>query len=396
MLPSGFVYDILRVFDIYDDNVNGICGSMNERNYNLWLHSLSGIGAGKLERILGVFGSAKRVFEARSRELAQIEGLTNDNIKNILDRQNEEALLSCSKWLTDRLVTFVSRFDVEYPELLREIDHPPFGFFVRGELPDDSAAKVAIIGSRRCSEYGRSVAYKLANELAAARVVVVSGFAKGVDSVAHRGALQAGGKTIGVLGCGIDICYPAENHMLMDDMVANGCLMSTYLPGTRPLPAYFPARNRIISGLCRAIIVVEAGQRSGTLITVGQALDQGREVFAVPGSALSKLSEGTNMLIKEGAAVATCADDVLSALRLERPKPTARRDKNKAEPEVSGLSDDEAAVLRCINGESQFAGFDHITKTTGLGVSQANYVLVMLEMKGLIEKLPGLRYTARS
>ena len=362
-------------------------------NYDLWLYSLSGISSGKIERILSVFGSAKWVFGAKSRELAQIEGLTNDNIKNILDRQNEEALVECSALIANCGAEFVSRFDKNYPELLREIDHPPFGFFVRGNLPDDSITKVAIIGSRRCSEYGRSIAYKLARDLAAAGVVVVSGFARGVDSVAHRGALHARGQTIGVLGCGIDICYPAENQQLMDDMVTNGCLISTYLPGTRPLPAYFPARNRIISGLCRAIIVAEAGQRSGTLITVGQALDQGREVFAVPGSALSKLSEGTNLLIKEGAAVATCADDVLSALRIERPKPTEIR---TAKPTAGNpeLDVGESAVLSCIT-DAQSAAFDHITQTTGLSAKKVNYILVMLEMKGLIEKLPGLRYIVK-
>ena len=365
---------------------------MDDHNYNLWLYSISGIGNGKIDRILSVFGAAKRVFAAKSRELAQIEGLTNDNIKNILDRQNEEALEMCSAWLTDCGAAFVSRFDADYPKLLREIDHPPFGFFVRGRLPDDSADKVAIIGSRRCSEYGRSVAHKLAFELAAAGVAVVSGFARGIDSVAHRGALQAGGPTIGVLGCGIDVCYPAENQQLMDDMIQKGCLMTTYLPGTRPLPAYFPARNRIISGLCRAIIVVEAGQRSGTLITVGQALDQGREVFAVPGSALSKLSEGTNLLIKEGAAVATCADDVLSALGIERPKPVEQGAAKR--PGGPALDENEAAVLRCIENASP-AKFDHITQATGLPAQQANYILVMLEMKGLVDKLPGLRYSAR-
>ncbi|MCL2853095.1 MAG: DNA-processing protein DprA [Defluviitaleaceae bacterium] len=367
---------------------------MEEHNYDLWLYSLSGIGGGKIDRILSVFGSAERVFYAKSRELAKIEGLTNDNIKNILDRQSEEALTECLALTKDCGASFVSRFDAEYPDLLREIDHPPFGFFVRGRLPDDSIDKVAIIGSRRCSEYGRSVAYKLACELAAAGVVVVSGFARGIDSVAHRGALQVGGRTIGVLGCGIDICYPAENYILMDEMVRDGCLISTYPPGTRPLPAYFPARNRIISGLCRAIIVVEAGQRSGTLITVGQALDQGREVFAVPGSALSKLSEGTNLLIKEGAAVATCADDVLSALRIERPEPEERRAEKHVASNIAALGGGEAAVMRSI-ANAQPAAFDHIIKEAGLTAQQANSALVMLEMKGLIEKLPGLRYTVR-
>ncbi|MCL2618629.1 MAG: DNA-processing protein DprA [Defluviitaleaceae bacterium] len=369
--------------------------TISGQNYNLWLHSLSGIGDGKIERILGVFKDARSVFGASSRDLAKIEGLTNDNIKNIVDSANDEYLAECSDMLRRAGASFVSRFDEAYPALLKEIDKPPFGLFVKGRLPDDDAVKVAIVGSRRCSEYGRSVAYKLANELAAAGVVVVSGFARGIDSVAHRGALQAGGSTIGVLGCGVDVCYPAENHMLMEDMAALGCLISAYPPGTKPLPAYFPARNRIISGLCQALVVVEAGFKSGTLITVGQALDQGREVFAVPGNALSKLSEGTNMLIKEGAAVATCADDILSELRVERPTASESRFGRLSAPDTSGLDEHELIVFECISNTHE-AGFDHIAETTGLAAHTLNHILVMLEMKGLVEKLPGLRYVARS
>ncbi|MCL2616720.1 MAG: DNA-processing protein DprA [Defluviitaleaceae bacterium] len=369
---------------------------MDDNNYNLWLHSLSGIGGGKVERLLGVMGSAQNIFNATSQDLALVEGLTNENIRNILDKQSKDALAVCSAWLENTGARFVSRYDEGYPELLRKIDSPPFGFFVRGTLPDDSLTKVAIIGSRRCTEYGRSVAHMLARELSVAGAVVVSGLARGIDSVAHQGALQARGETIGVLGCGIDICYPAENKQLMDDMAVNACIISEYLPGTKPLPAYFPMRNRIISGLCRAVIVVEAGLKSGTLITVGQALDQGREVFAVPGSALSKLSEGTNLLIKEGAAVATCADDILSTLRvLPRITREGKHPAKQAKPERQPLDDNEQAVLSCI-ADAQPAAFDHIINTTGLTTQQANYILVMLEMKGLVEKLPGLRYTTKN
>jgi len=368
-------------------------GAMDERNYNLWLYCINGIGSAKIEHMLGVFGSAERVFRATSSELAQIEGLTNENIKNILDNANDEVLFVRSSWIKERGVTFLSRYCDGYPRALKEVAAPPFGLFVKGKLPDDDAPKVAIIGSRRCTEYGRSVSHKLALELAAAGVIVVSGFAKGIDSVAHRAALQAGGETIGVMGCGIDICYPAENKQLMNDIVNSGCLMSAYLPSSRPLPAYFPARNRIISGMCKAIIVVEASMRSGTLITVGHALEQGREVFAVPGSILSSLSEGTNLLIKEGAAVATSAEDVISALGI-KPKNLQSKELEK-KSEKQELDSNEAAVLRCIQ-DAQPAMFDHIAQTTGLATSEVNYVLVMLEMKGFIEKLPGLRYIAKA
>ncbi|MCL2673924.1 MAG: DNA-processing protein DprA [Defluviitaleaceae bacterium] len=367
--------------------------TMDERNYNLWLYCISGIGSAKIEHMLGVFGTAERVFHATSSELAQIEGLTNENIKNILDNASDEVLLARSNWIKERGVAFLSRLCADYPQALREIVAPPFGLFVKGKLPDDDAPRVAIIGSRRCTEYGRSVSHKLALELAAAGVVVVSGFAKGIDSVAHKAALQAGGETIGVMGCGIDICYPAENKQLMNDITNSGCLMSAYLPSTKPLPAYFPARNRIISGLCKAIIVVEASMRSGTLITVGHALEQGREVFAVPGSILSSLSEGTNLLIKEGAAVATSAEDIISVLGI-KPKNANTSDKEQKKSEKQELDNSETAILRCIR-DAQPAMFDHIAHTTGLATSEVNYVLVMLEMKGFVEKLPGLRYIAK-
>ena len=366
---------------------------MDERNYNLWLYCISGIGSAKIEHMLGVFGTAERVFHATSSELAQIEGLTNENIKNILDNASDEVLLARSNWIKERGVAFLSRLCADYPQALREIVAPPFGLFVKGKLPDDDAPRVAIIGSRRCTEYGRSVSHKLALELAAAGVVVVSGFAKGIDSVAHKAALQAGGETIGVMGCGIDICYPAENKQLMNDITNSGCLMSAYLPSTKPLPAYFPARNKIISGLCKAIIVVEASMRSGTLITVGHALEQGREVFAVPGSILSSLSEGTNLLIKEGAAVATSAEDIISVLGI-KPKNANTSDKEQKKSEKQELDNSETAILRCIR-DAQPAMFDHIAHTTGLATSEVNYVLVMLEMKGFVEKLPGLRYIAK-
>jgi DNA processing protein len=217
------------------------------------------------------------------------------------------------------------RRDATYPPLLGAIHDPPRQLFLRGSGDSEllSRPAVAVVGARSCSAYGRSVARSLARELAAAGLVVVSGMARGVDGEAHRGALEAGGATVAVLGCGIDRDYPAAHAELARRIRERGLAASEYEPGVEPAPWRFPARNRIIAGLCAATVVVEARERSGALITADFALDEGREVFAVPGEITSALSDGTNALIKIGAAPVTCADDVLELFELVliRPEP---------------------------------------------------------------------------
>ena len=220
------------------------------------------------------------------------------------------------------------RFTAGLPPRLRSIHDPPVGLFVRGDAPLELLERpsVAIVGARACSGYGASVARSLARELAAAGLVVVSGLARGVDGEAHRGALDAGGTTVAVLGCGIDRDYPAAHAGLARRVAETGLVVSEYAPGVEPAPWRFPARNRIVAGLCAAAIVVEARERSGALITADLALEEGREVFAVPGEITSALSTGTNGLLKLGAAPLTCAADVLSCFGIEPEEPAAVRD----------------------------------------------------------------------
>jgi DNA processing protein len=215
------------------------------------------------------------------------------------------------------------RFTAELPPLLGSIHDPPVGLFVRGEAPLELLARpaVAVVGARACSGYGATVARSVARELAAAGLVVVSGLARGVDGEAHRGALDAGGATIAVLGCGIDRDYPAGHADLARRIAASGLIVSEYAPGVEPAPWRFPARNRIVAGLCAATVVVEARERSGALITADLALEEGREVFAVPGEITAALSAGTNGLLKLGAAPLTSAADVLGSFGIERPVP---------------------------------------------------------------------------
>jgi DNA processing protein len=255
------------------------------------------------------------------------------------------------------------------PPRLRAIHDPPARLFLRGNGPPELLASpsVAIVGARACSPYGAQVARMLGRELAAAGVVVVSGLARGVDAEAHRGALDAGGHTVAVLGCGIDRDYPAAHATLAAAIAERSVLVSEYEPAVEPAPWRFPARNRIIAGLCAATVVVEARQRSGALITADFALDEGREVFAVPGEITSALSSGTNGLLRLGATPLTCVDDVLESLGLERPEPGKRE-----------LSDAAASLLVRLP-----ASVDEIVRSSGQDAGSVAAALAELELAGL-------------
>ena len=267
------------------------------------------------------------------------------------------------------------RGDNGYPALLGQIPDPPASLWVRGEADLEvlAAPAVAIVGARACSGYGRSVARTLATESAAAGAVVVSGLARGVDGEAHRGALAAGGRTVAVLGCGIDRDYPAAHAELARSIVdAGGLIVSEYAPGVEPAPWRFPARNRIIAGLARATVVVEARERSGALITADFALEDGREVLAVPGEITSALSIGTNGLLRQGATPATCVADVLDALGLEISRTSA------SVPEGPGA----AAVLEALAVGAVTP--DEVVRATALSAAAVAAALVELELAGIV------------
>jgi DNA processing protein len=278
-------------------------------------------------------------------------------------------------------VTFarLSRSDAAYPALLAAIHDPPPCLFVRGNgsLELLSHPAVAVVGARSCSGYGAQVARTLGRELAAAGVVVVSGLARGVDAEAHRGALEAHGPTVAVLGCGIDRDYPATNRSLAAAIADGNLLVSEYEPGVEPSPWRFPARNRIIAGLSTAVVIVEARARSGALITADFALEGGRDVFAVPGEITSALSAGTNELLRLGAAPLTKADDVLEVLGLERPTPSV--------PELSGSA---AHILARVRDAP--AAVDELARVTGFAVGSVAAALSELELAGLVSESAGM------
>jgi len=363
---------------------------MRDDIYMLWLSSLvHHTSSRKLNFLLETFGSAKGVFNAPVSELQEAMPAAHLAFSHITKTRNLEYIETLLAQMEYKGIAYVSRNHERFPALLKQIPDPPVGIFFMGTLPADNTEKVAIIGSRKCSEYGLLTARLLAMPLAAAGVVVVSGMAKGVDSMAHRGALSGGGITVAVLGCGVDICYPAQNRALKDEIMQKGCIISEYAPGVRPMPAFFPARNRIISGLCRGVVVTEAGLKSGTLITVDQAHEQGREVLAVPGNISSKLSQGTNQLIRDGAFPVSDHNDILNALGII---PIVQKEDitRKAKPAVANLATDEKRVYDTLSLEP--ISFDMLADVADVEIGKLHLICTGLELKGLAKKLPGSRY----
>jgi DNA processing protein len=289
-------------------------------------------------------------------------------------------------------VQLVTLVDPEYPALLREIDDPPFALYVRGRLPVDTSRTIGIVGTRRGTQYGKLVAARLASQLAMKGIVIVSGLAAGIDAAAHQGALDVRGHTVAVLGCGLDIPYPKTNQPLLERITAEGTAMSEYPLGTRPAKWTFPQRNRILAGLCRGVVVVQAPLRSGALITARLALEQGREVFAVPGNITTATSAGTNNLIRQGAKIVETIDDILE----EFPDLRARADRTPMpeESEEVSLGGRERRVYNLIGLDP--VHIDDIIARADLSPTEASHVLLLLQLEDLIAEVDGGCYVRRS
>ncbi|HJU10251.1 MAG TPA: DNA-processing protein DprA, partial [Candidatus Binataceae bacterium] len=283
-------------------------------SYWLALRRVRGVGPRISRLLLEHFHSAEQIFTASEADLIQagVPRSTATNIKEFKAFEPLDKELCELPRIDAKLIRWT---DPEYPSNLRQIADPPPYFFLRGSIPADDPKLIAVVGARTASEAGRRMARRLGLELAAKGCTVVSGLARGIDCEAHQGALDAGGKTVAVMGCGIDIIYPPENRQVAEAMISNGGGVMSELPfGTPPLPENFPSRNRLISGLCLGVVVVEAAERSGSLITARMALEQDRQVFAVPGSPLTGKTRGSNRLLKEGARVVECVEDVIEEL----------------------------------------------------------------------------------
>lgn len=285
-----------------------------ERAYDYWLSSLEGIGdktIRKLEKETGLCGG-KEIFLAKEEVLQGV--LKEKQLATLLRRREESNPVKEYERLTKKGIRYFCIHDVEYPQRLRDIPDPPYGLFCKGRLPKEEKLSVAVIGARECSEYGIFVAQALGRTLAEAGIQVISGMARGIDGIAQRAACEAGGVSFAVLGCGVDVCYPSQNQPLYDKLLETGGILSAYTPGTAPNASLFPPRNRIVSGLADAVVVVEARQKSGTLITVDMALEQGREVYVVPGRLTDRLSDGCNRLLKQGAGILLSPEEFVREL----------------------------------------------------------------------------------
>ncbi len=359
---------------------------MDPKAYWVGFNFVKGIGSVRMRAILEAFDNdLKAAWEAPISRYQEI-GLSSRIIDNLLKVRSQVDLEKIWAKMSANGISALTWEDQSYPRLLREIDQPPPILYQRGEiLPEDEAA-VAIVGTRRVSAYGRAVTEDLAACLASNRVTVVSGLARGVDALAHKAALRAGGRTIAVLGSGVDTIYPPEHRQLASDITDSGAVISDYPPGTEPESSNFPPRNRIISGLSLAIVVVEAGETSGALITASFAADQNRDVLAVPGNIDSPNSKGTNMLIQNGARPMLKPEDVLEALNLEQVN--TRRMARKLLPADAT----EAKILQVIAASTM--ALDEISFLTGIPVEMVSATLAMMELKGLVRNSGTMTFSA--
>lgn len=393
---------------------------MSALKYWLWLTEKRGLRRQTKLALLQHFETPEEVYYADPGELLLTEGITREEAAQLEDRdlRRAEEILEVCERENYRLLTLR---DAEYPRRLRNIYDPPLLLYLRGRLPlVDEEMTVAVVGTRDYTPYGELCAGKLAGQLASGGAVLVTGLARGIDSIAARAALRGGGRVLGVLGCGLDVVYPRENTWLYEDVASGGALLTEYAPGTLPLSGNFPVRNRILAGLSVAALVVEAPERSGALITANTALEQGRDVFAVPGPIDAPGSVGCNRLIRDGAGLVSNGWDILREYEArfpgklkregarrdvlpipgyesrERQREEQRREARKLPPlltlgpEGPELTDDQLCLLRTLTEEPMLV--DDLVEASGIPVRRVLSALTMLEIDGYVSQAPGKRY----
>lgn len=356
---------------------------MPERNYWLAFSYVKGIGSVRYKKLLAYFGSLSTAWQANRNDLLS-SGLTPKVVDAIQTTRNQLVVDDLETNLGKRGITCLLWNDSNYPKFLSEIPQAPPVLYLVGEINDQDDPAFAIVGTRNVTAYGRQVTKDTAECLAASGVTIVSGLARGVDAIAHQAALDAVGRTIAVLGSGVDVIYPPEHRKLAEAISRNGAILSDYPPGTKPDGINFPPRNRIISGLSRGVLVVEAGERSGALITAKFSVEQGREVFAVPGSVLAAMSRGTNNLIAQGATPMTSPKQLLDFLKV--------KSNFGSKVEAQTLSLDEAEILHALGSESLH--IDDLAAKLSYSMERLSALLIMMELGGLVTKTPSMHYSA--
>ena len=360
---------------------------MTDRDRWILLNAVQGIGPLQQHRLVDAFGGVDRLFAAAPGALQQVERVSRIMAERVVAQRANTLWLAQELATARRLgVTLMTLADVGYPALLRQIADPPPVLYIRGSLPEKALA-VGIVGSRHATLYGLQAAQRLGHDLGERGVTVVSGLAVGIDGAAHQGCLRAGGCTVAVLGSALDRLYPDEHAGLADQIVeAGGAVITEHPFGTDPWPGHFPQRNRIISGLSLGVVVVEAAARSGALITAHAALEQGREVFAVPGPVTAPTSQGAHALLKQGARLVTSAEDVFEELGIA----AQAADHVEAPAQAIDLPEPEDRVFACVSARAR--DLDTIAAESGLDASQVSSALLHLELKRLVHQLPGNQF----
>ena len=353
------------------------------------LLSIDGIGPGKFRNLLAKFRSTKNILSADYQSLMNVEGVSTNLAKRIREASHKrddsekftEKELKKLEKLDGKLITI---WDEEYPSILKKIYDPPILFYILGDFTESDQYSIAVVGTRQPTNYGKVQAEKISMDLAKQGITIVSGMARGIDSIAHNSALKTGGRTIAIIGSGLDVIYPAENKKLFEKISENGAIVSEFSLGTKPDAQNFPRRNRIISGLSLGVVVIETGIQGGAMQTAAFALDQNREVFALPGNIGVRQSEGTNLLIQKGEAeLIISADDVINELEI-RLKPVLGKNIPKQQIDLTMF---EEKIINVMNAEPLH--IDKIASLANLSTSDCLVNLLSLEFKGLIKQLPG-------
>lgn len=349
------------------------------KKYQYWLRCVPGLTNKKMKNLVEYCGSAKEVYGLTAKQMMEVHKITAEDADAIVRHREKWDLKGEILKLSENGILMITMEEESYPNRLLQLSDCPYALFYKGRLPEEKQKMVAIVGARLCSEYGKAVALELGQRLATCGAGVISGMAIGVDSFGHWGAIRGGGATYAVLGCGVDVCYPKGAKVLYERMLQEGGIISEYLPGTQPLPRQFPARNRLISILADVVVVVEAKRKSGSLITADFALEQGRDIYAIPGRLDDGLSEGCNELIRQGAGIVVSVDELLLELGLFPEMQSLEKEKTK-----NVLEKEELLVYSCFDLHTK--NIEELIQITGMSVPQIADILIRLQEKGMIEE----------
>ncbi|MBS4536063.1 DNA-processing protein DprA [Clostridium sp. D2Q-14] len=363
---------------------------MENRDILIWLNSIQGIGDKTINRLNEYFKNLTELWYCSKNEIMELNYLNSKIKRKLIDFRNDSYYNDILTYSNENNIKIITILDEEYPSHLKNIYNPPKTLYLKGNYKLIYRPSISIVGSRKATYYGKWAAEKIAKELSCLGICIISGMALGIDAIAHKGALDEGGDTIAILGSGIDKPYPRRNINIFEEISSKGLVISEFPIGMEPRAGNFPLRNRVISGLSKGVVIIEAREKSGSLITAYHALEQGKEIFAVPGNINSIYSKGTNLLIKDGAKIVTNIEDILEEINEFKMLLDKNKDNKK---NYDGLSDKELLVIKSI--ENGPIHCDMIAYNTDIDIVELNSILTILEMKNLITSMPGKVFTIK-